>query len=103
MRNKLKRYHDHLAASIDEVLNSDWEHFQQIVFLESTPETELFISSPLDEGDIKPPVPKKLKVFNKATRKLHCTPPPQNPLNHPLPHNQVLVKQKNLKIILQTM
>ena len=76
MRNKLKRYHDHLAASIDEVLNSDWEHFQQIVFLKSTPETELFISSPLDEGDLKPPVPKKLKVSQKSNAKtaLYTTP-----------------------------
>ena len=31
---------------IDDVFNSDWGHFQQMVFLESTPETDLSMSTP---------------------------------------------------------
>ena len=72
----LKRYQDHLGASIDKVFSSDWEHFQQMTFLKSTPETDLSISSPLDQGNTKPSAPKKSKASQESNVKAALYPSP---------------------------
>ena len=120
MRDKLKRCHDHLGriltryrlerqakkvsrssgANIDDVLDTDREHFQQMTFLESTPEIDLSRSTPLDQGDLKPPASKK-PLLKKMMLKLQYIPRLPNPLKHPLPNNQALVNQRNLKMFLQ--
>ena len=41
---------------MDDVFDSIWEHFQQMTFLESTPETNSPLST-LDKCEITPPAP----------------------------------------------
>ena len=50
---------------MDEVFDSNWEHFQQMSFLESTPETNSPLST-LDKCRIKPPSPKKSKASQES-------------------------------------
>ena len=47
------------GAGIDHVFDSNWEHFQQMTFLESTPETNSPLSA-LGKCEITPPAPKKV-------------------------------------------
>ena len=50
---------------MDEVVDSNWEHFQQMSFLESTPETNSPLST-LDKCEITPPAPKKSKASQEG-------------------------------------
>ena len=72
------------GAGIDDVFDSNWEHFQQITFLESTPETNSPLSA-LDKCEITHA--KSLKLLKKVTLELHCISPSQRALINPLPHN----------------
>ena len=71
-----------------------------MTFLESTPEIDMSRSTPLDQGDLKPPASKK-PLLKKMMLKLQCIPRLPNALKHPLPNNQALVNQRNLKMFLQ--
>ena len=53
------------GAGIDDAFDSNWEHFQQMTFFESTPETNL-PSSTLDKCEITPPAPKKYKASQES-------------------------------------
>ena len=53
------------GAGIDDRFDSNWEHFQQITFLESTPETNSSLST-IDNCEIKPPAPKKSKASQES-------------------------------------
>ena len=49
------------GAGLDDVFNSSWEHFEQMAFLETTPETDPTISTLKRSIETTPPAPKKSK------------------------------------------
>ena len=65
-----------------------------MIFLESTPGTNSPLST-LDRCEITPPAPKRSKV----TLERHCILPSQRALIKPLPHNQIQVNQRKVKIV----
>ena len=53
------------GAGIDDIFASNWEHFQQMTYLEYTPEINLPLST-LDKCEITPPAPKKSKASQQS-------------------------------------
>ena len=80
------------SSGASEVFDSNWEHFQQMTFLESTPETNSPLGT-LDKSEITPPAPKKSKASQESDARAACILPSQRALINPLPHNQIQVNQ----------
>ena len=66
---RCKRQAEKVAGSsgvgIDDVFDPNWEHFQQMAFLKSTPETNSPLST-LDKCEITPPALKNSKASQKS-------------------------------------
>ena len=54
------------GAGVDDVFNSSWEHFEHMTFLETTPETDLAMSTLDKSDDTTPPAPKKPKSSQES-------------------------------------
>ena len=53
------------GTGIDDVFDSNWQHFYQMAFLKSTPETNWPLST-LDKCEITPPASKKSKASQES-------------------------------------
>ena len=82
------------GAGVDDVFNSNWEHFEQMTFLETTPETDPVMSTLGKATETTPPAPKKSKpsqesdartalytALAKSFEKPSSPPPNSNELN----------------------
>ena len=52
-------------AGTDDIFNSNWEHFDQMEFLEATPETESSIKA-LEQEILTPPVAKRSRLSKES-------------------------------------
>ena len=53
------------GADTDDIFNSNWEHFDQMEFLEATPETDSFINT-LEQEILTPPVAKRSRLSKES-------------------------------------
>lgn len=56
------------GAGAADVVNSNWEHYQQMLFLESTPETDSTVCT-LNDEEVTLPAPKKSKITQESDAK----------------------------------
>ena len=63
------------GAGIDDVFNSNWEHFQQMSFLESTPKINSPLST-LDKCEITPPASYKSRPSQESGARALINPLP---------------------------
>ena len=89
-----------IPTGIDDVFDSNWEHFQQMVFLRSTPGINSPLST-LDKCEITPPAPKKSEASQEKDARAALYIAPQRALINPLTLNQIQVNERNVEIVLR--
>ena len=87
-------------TGIDNVFDSNWEHFQQMAFLKSMPGINSPLST-LDKCEITPPTPKTSKPSQDSDARASLYIALAKSFDKPTNPQQMQVNQRNVEIVLR--